>query len=67
MKELTIPYEAADKITVTVLEEQLALLREEVKNHTENGVWMHPDDYHNSMTKLIPSLEVIIKYFGGDV
>jgi hypothetical protein len=67
MSGITLPYDVADKITLTVLEEQLSLLREEIKNHTENGVWMHPEDYHNSMTNLIPSLEIIIKYFGGDV
>lgn len=67
MKELTIPYDVADKIAVTVMEDHLSYLKEEIKNHTENGEWMHPEDYHNSMTKLIPSLETLIKYFGGIV
>jgi hypothetical protein len=67
MRELTIPYEVADKIALSVMEDHLSSLKEDITNHTENGQWMHPEDYHEIMTKLIPSLETIIKYFGGDV
>ena len=64
MKDLSIPYEVADRIAVVVMQDHITLLREEVRKHVEEGSWMHPEDYHNSMTKLIPSLEVLIEYFG---
>ena len=67
MSGLKIPYEVADGITVAVLKDQLRYLKEEVRQHVEEGQYMHPEDYHDSMTKLIPALEVIIPYFGGTV
>ena len=65
MKELTIPYEVADRITLVCLQEQLEYLQQEVRDHTDGGVWMHPEDYHMNMTKLIPALETLIEYYGG--
>jgi len=67
MKELTIPYEVADKITLASLQDQLHYLKQDVRDHTEQGKWMHPEDYHMSMTKLIPALETLIDYYGGGV
>lgn len=64
---LQIDFETADRITVLTLKDQLRYLKEEVRLHVEEGQYMHPEDYHESMTKLIPSLETIIKYFGGEV
>ena len=64
-KGLEIPYEVADKITLATLQEQLSYLKENVRLHVEEGRWLHPEDYHNHMTKLIPALETIIEYFGG--
>jgi len=61
---LTIPYEVADKITMSCLQDQLKYLKEEVRLHLEGG-YMHPEDYHASMTKLIPALETLIPYYGG--
>ena len=64
---LRIPYEVADGITLTVMVEHLAILREECRAHTEDATYMHPEDYHSNMTKLIPALELLIEYFGGTV
>lgn len=65
MKELTIPHEVADKITLACLQEHLEYLRADIREHTESDTWMHPEDYHMNMTKLIPALEILIKYYGG--
>jgi hypothetical protein len=65
MRGVVLDFETADRITLATMKEQLGYLREEVRSHTEEGSYMHPEDYHNSMTKLIPSLETLIEYFGG--
>jgi hypothetical protein len=64
---ITIPFEVADEIVLATLKNQLNYLEKEVKDHVEKGSWMHPEDYHNSMTRLIPSLEIVIDYFGGNL
>lgn len=64
---LEIPYEVADKITLACLQDQLNYLRQEIRLHIEEGQYMHPEDYHESLTKLIPALCTIIHYFGGEV
>lgn len=66
-KGLEIDYETADRITRLCLQDQLRYLKEEVRLHTEEGQWMHSTDYHESMTKLIPALETLVKYYGGEV
>lgn len=65
MQGLQLDYETADRITVCSLKSQLSYLKEEVRLHVEEGQYLHPEDYHESMTKLIPSLETLIKYYGG--
>jgi hypothetical protein len=65
-KGLQIPFEVADKITLSCLQDHLGYLKEEVRAHVEEGSYMHPEDYHNSMIKLIPSLEILIEYYGGN-
>lgn len=67
MTGLTIPFEVADGIALACMQEQLSYLKEEVRLHVEEGQYLHPEDYHESMTKLIPSLETLIKYYGGTV
>ena len=67
MKGLTIPYDVADNITLATLQDQLKYLKEEVRLHVEEGQYLHPEDYHNSMTRLIPALEVLVPYYGGSV
>lgn len=64
---LELDFETADRITLLTLKDQLRYLKEEVRLHVEEGQYLHPEDYHESMTKLIPSLEIIVKYFGGEV
>ena len=65
MKGLQLDFETADRITLATMQENLGYLKEEVRLHLEEGQYMHPEDYHMSMTKLIPALEVLIPYFGG--
>lgn len=64
---LLIPHEVADGITLATLQDQLSYLKEEIRLHVEEGGYLHPEDYHNSMTRLIPALEVLIAYFGGEI
>ena len=67
MKELTIPYDVADGITLATLQDHYDYLIEELKDHKENGAYMHPDDVRKSEEEYIPSLRIIIAFFGGDV
>lgn len=60
-----IDYETADRIALCVMQDQLRYLKEEIRQHTEEGQYMHPEDYHLSMTKYIPALQTLIAYFGG--
>jgi hypothetical protein len=62
---LQIDYDTADRITVCCLQDQLRYLKEEIRLHVEEGQYLHPEDYHTSVTKLIPALEVLIPYYGG--
>ena len=64
---ISIPFEVADGIVVATLKEQRSYLKEEIRLHTEEGRYMHPEDYHNSMMKLIPAMELLIEYYGGDI
>lgn len=64
---LEIDFETADRITVCTLKDQLRYLKEEIRLHVEEGAYLHPEDYHNSMVQLIPALETLIVYFGGEV
>ncbi len=64
---LELDYETADKITVLNLLDQLEYLQNELKNHRENGAYMHKDDAYNSEFKLIPALKTILHYYGEDV
>lgn len=65
MKGVMLEYEVADRIALATMKDQLKYLKEEVRLHTEEGQYMHSEDYHESMTKLIPALEILIPYFGG--
>ena len=77
---LVIPFEVADGITLATLQEQLGYLRKEVEFTEASpkkrkklekewgwGVPLHPEDYSRNRLELIPALETIIKYFGGEV
>jgi hypothetical protein len=65
MTKLEIPWEVADGIVVAALKNHIEYLKEEIRLHTEEGQYLHPEDYHNSMVNLIPSMELIIAYYGG--
>ena len=65
-KNLEIPFEVADGIVLASLLNHIGYLREEVRAHVEDGAYLHPEDYHNNMVKLIPAMELIIEYYGGD-
>lgn len=64
-KGLEIDFEIADKIAVASMKDQLKYLKEEVRQHMEEGQYLHPEDFHNSVVKLIPALETLIPYYGG--
>jgi hypothetical protein len=66
IKELTIPFEVADGIVLASLKEQLKFLKKELKDY-EAGSWMHPEDADKSRNELIPSLKILIEYYGGGV
>lgn len=66
MTGITLDYEAADRITLLVLQDTLKILTSELQQHKENGAWMHPEDVYNSENKYIPALKTMIEYFGGD-
>ena len=64
--KLEIPFEVADGIVLAALKNHIGYLREEVRAHVEDGAYLHPEDYHDHMVKLIPAMELIIEYYGGD-
>lgn len=64
-KNIVLDGETADRITVLTLKEQRGYLVKEIKDHEKKGTYMHPEDYHASKTKLIPAMDLLIKYFGG--
>ena len=65
MKNLEIPFEIADGIVLASLQNHIGYLREEIRAHVEDGEYLHPEDYHNSMVNLIPAMQLIIDYYGG--
>ena len=67
MSGLEIDYDTADRITLASLQDHLGYLREEVREHVEDGAYMHPDDYRKSVEELIPALETLIRYFGEEL
>jgi len=64
---LEIPFEVADGIVLASLKEHIGFLKEEIRAHVEEGAYLHPEDYHKSMTKLIPAMEMLVEYYGGSV
>ena len=64
-KGIELDFETADRITVLTLKEQRAYLAKEVKAHEKKGSYMHPEDYHETKTLLLPALDRLIKFFGG--
>lgn len=75
---MAIDYETADRITLCCLKDQLeyCLKEQEWFEADEEGrknleekwghtMWVHKDDYADTMRKYIPSLKTLIAYFGG--
>lgn len=80
MKGLTIDFETADRITLACLKDQLEYLRKDVKWYEADGEkkaklekkwgykpYVHPEDYATNKAKLIPALELLIPYYGGEI
>ena len=67
MTKLEIPFEVADGIVLASLQNHIGYLKEEVRLHLEEGAYLHPEDYHNSMVNLIPAMEMLIDYYGGQI
>ena len=67
MTGITLDYETADRITLLSLKDHLEYLEGEIKDHEENGHYMHPEDYHSSKVNLIPALKVLVDYYGGSL
>jgi hypothetical protein len=69
---ITLDGEAADRITVLNLKEQRAYLKKELSEWKKNprtdtnpdGYWLHPEDVELN-TRMIESLNTVIKYYGG--
>jgi hypothetical protein len=72
MKELTIPYEVSDGITLATLVDARKYLQSELDKWNANpktdtnptGYWLHPEDVVYN-TQLISAMNVVIKYYGG--
>lgn len=63
-RKLEIDMDTAERIALVSLQDHYDYLNEELRNHIENGSWMHPDDVKNNH-HLIYCLEHVIKYYGG--
>jgi hypothetical protein len=61
--KLEIDFETADRITLITLKEQRKYLKKELADF-KKGKWLHPEDVVNN-TRMIESLDQVIKYFGG--
>ena len=69
---ITLDGEAADRITLLNLKECRSYLKKELSEWKKDprtdtnpgGVWMHPEDVEIN-TRVIESLNTVIKYFGG--
>lgn len=69
---ITLDGDAADCITVLTLKEQRSYLKEELSKWKKDpktdanpgGYWLHPEDVANN-TRMVESLNTVIKYFGG--
>lgn len=64
---INLNFETAENITLLSLLDQYRYLSKELKEHREEGKYLHPEDAYNSEFKLLPALRIIIEYYGGDV
>ena len=71
-RQLSIPFEVADGITLASLKEARDYLQSELDQwyanpKTENnpgGYWLHPEDVGKNHN-LIRAMDLLIKYYGG--
>lgn len=61
---VVIPFDVADRITLETLREAKERILKDLEEH-KNGAWMHADDFKLNH-EMIPALEKVIWYFGGD-
>ena len=61
---LIVPFDVADTITLENLKQALDRIRQEMSEY-EKGEWVHPDDVVLNR-ELIPALERVIWYYGGE-
>jgi hypothetical protein len=59
-----LDYDLVDAITLKALKNHRKMLKRQLKDHLENGSWMHPEDVVNN-AKFIDAMDVIIDYYGG--
>lgn len=62
VKGITIPFEAADHITVANLKDHRKIVKKMLDEHYD-GKYMHPLD-EEQYKKTIESIDEIVKYFG---
>lgn len=59
-----LDYEVVDAIVLKGLKDHRKMVKKSLKNHLENGAWMHPEDVvYNA--KLIDAMTEVIEYYGG--
>lgn len=59
-----LDYEVVDAIVLKDLKRHRKMLKKQLKDHLENGAWLHPNDVA-STPKLIEAMKVVIDYYGG--
>lgn len=65
MTDVLLDSETGDRIALSVLKHHLFITETMMKKHTEDGTWIHDDDKLFMSNELIPSLRILIDYFGG--
>ena len=59
-----LDYEVVDAIVLKELKRHRKMLKKQLKDHLENGAWLHPNDVVQN-AKLIDAMSEIIEYSGG--
>lgn len=67
MNGIVLDYETADRITLSVMQDHLIQLQQDVLQYEQHAKWMHEEDYRDAVEKYIPALKLLIAYFGGTV
>ena len=63
---ISIPHEVGDAITLASLTDQYRYLKEETREHLEEGKYLHAEDLGKNI-QLMQALELLIPYYGGQV